>query len=284
MQILRPLYEQTMMSLAQAKVAVYPMDTRGVISYFPGPELQIQTAQDVSDALTQSSAAAFSDAAIRNGMKTFARNTGGKACFGTNDLSNCLQLAISDSQSFYLLGYYRERQNNKPGWRKLKVEVDQDGVEVLAPDGYFYSPVPLDSKEAEQRDVRSALLSPVSFSGLPFTVELRPPAQTSKGSLHDLSFDLRIPPASLSSDPTGNSRMSLAIVCTAGAGKGAPVDKIAQNLKGTPKPASMERISKEGISYSNVLHLPSGQYILRFVVRDNLNGKLGSIVVPYSVE
>lgn len=64
----------------------------------------------------------------------------------------------------------------------------------------------------------------------------------------------------------------------------ASVDTIAQNLVGSAKPAIMERISKEGISYSNVLHLPSGQYILRVVVRDNLNGKLGSVVVPYSVE
>jgi hypothetical protein len=270
-----------MESLARAGVAVYPVDTRGVIVYSPGAEIH---SADLPTAEAQSSTAAFSDAAIRASMRTFASNTGGKACFGTNDVSDCLHQAISDSQSYYLLGYYRERQNNKPGWRKLKVEVDQPGAEVLAPDGYFYSTASPDTKEAQQRDIVSALMSPVNFSGLPFTVSLHPVAPSSKGALQDVKFDLRIPPVALTPDSTANNRMSFAIVCTAGAGKGAPVDKVAQNLEGTPKPETIERIRKEGFSYNNLLRLPSGQYVLHFVVRDNLSGKIGSVVVPYTVD
>jgi VWFA-related protein len=281
LQVLRPLYEQAMQSLARAGVAVYPVDTRGVLVYSPGAEI---SSADLPTSRAQSSTAAFSDAAIRSSMRTFASNTGGKACFGTNDMSDCLQQAISDSQAYYLLGYYRERQNNKPGWRKFKIEVDQAGAEVLAPDGYFYSTGSPDTKEAQQRDIKSALLSPVNFSGLQFAVSLHPAAQSGKGTLQDLKFDLRIPPTSLTPDPTGNNRMSFAIVCTAGTGKGASVDTVAQNLEGTPKPESMERMTREGVTYSNVLHLPSGPYLLHFVIRDNLNGRIGSVVVPYSVD
>jgi hypothetical protein len=281
LQVLRPLYEQTMKSLAQAKVAVYPIDTRGVISYYGLADLP---SADYGNALGRISTAAFSDATIHSSMQTFARNTGGKACFGTNDASGCLQQAISDNQTYYLLGYYRERGDNKDGWRKLKVDIKLDGVEVLAPDGYFYSTKTLDSKEAQIRDVRSALISPVDFSGLPFTVRLMPPARANSGSLRDLKFELTIPPASLSADPSGGKRMNLAIVCVANASKGAPVDKLSETFEGTLKPETMDRLRKEGISYKNVLHLPAGQFTLRFVLRDNLNGKLGSIVLPYRVD
>lgn len=281
LQVLRPLYEQTMKSLAQAKVAVYPVDTRGVISYYGLADLP---SPNYGRALGTISTAAFSDATIHSSMQTFARNTGGKACFGTNDASSCLQQAISDSREYYLLGYYRERGDNKDGWRKLKVEVNRDGVEVLAPDGYFYSAKTPDSKEAQIRDVRSALISPVDFTGLPFTVRLMPAGPTNNGSLRHLRFELTIPPASLSADPSGSNRMNLAIVCVAGAAKGAPVDKLSEIFEGAMMPETMDRVRKDGISYKNVLHLPAGKFTLRFVVHDNLNGKLGSLVVPYSVE
>jgi hypothetical protein len=88
----------------------------------------------------------------------------------------------------------------------------------------------------------------------------------------------------LTPDPRDNNRLSFAIVCTAGTGKGASVDTVAQNLEGIPKPENMERMTREGVRYSNVLHLPSGQYVLHFVIRDNLNGRIGSVVVPYSVD
>jgi VWFA-related protein len=170
--VLRPLYERAMKSLVDAKVAVYPVDTRGIISYFG--EADVPSGADLQSVNSSATDRAFKDRSIHQDMQTFAHNTGGSPCFGRNDVGPCLQNAIADSNSYYLLGYYHERKDNKPGWRKLKVKVDRDGVDVLARDGYFYSAEKPDSKEARQREVLAAPASPVNFSGLPFTVGLRP--------------------------------------------------------------------------------------------------------------
>jgi hypothetical protein len=217
-------------------------------------------------------------------MQTFAHNTGGKPCFGSNDVGPCLQQAVADSNTYYLLGYYRARKDNKSGWRKLQVKVDRDGVDVLARDGYFYSADKPDSKEARQRDVRAALGSPVNFSGLPFTVRLRPAASDDKKPLHDLPFELQIPPTSLTPLSSGNAGMSLEVVCTASTPKGTFADQIAQTVGGALKPEVIAQITQQGVLYRNVLHVPRGSLMLHFVVRDNLDGRTGSVVVPLLVE
>jgi VWFA-related protein len=279
--VLRPLYEQAMKSLANANVAVYPVDTRGVISFFPEADVPSADAVNVFNTQTERS---FQNFSLHQGMRTFAHNTGGEPCFGSNDAGPCLQEAVADSDSYYLLGYYRERKDNKPGWRKLKVKVDRDGVDVLTRDGYFYSAEKPDSKEARQRDVVSALGSPVNFSGLPFTVRLQPAAADDKKPMHDLPFELQIPPTSLTPLSSGNAGMSLEVVCTASTPKGVFADQIAQTVGGPMKPEVIAQITKQGVLYRNVLHVPRGSLMLHFVVRDNLDGRTGSVVVPLLVE
>jgi hypothetical protein len=36
--------------------------------------------------------------------------------------------------------------------------------------------------------------------------------------------------------------------------------------------------------YNNYLELPSGQYTVRFLMRDNLSGKIGSVSAPLTVD
>jgi len=42
-------------------------------------------------------------------------------------------------------------------------------------------------------------------------------------------------------------------------------------------------LKADGVIYNNALSLAPGDYQVRFVVRDNLNGKIGSVFVPLTV-
>ena len=46
----------------------------------------------------------------------------------------------------------------------------------------------------------------------------------------------------------------------------------------------MAKLKNEGLAYANSLELLPGQYMVRFVVRDNLTGKLGSVSAPLTVD
>jgi hypothetical protein len=49
------------------------------------------------------------------------------------------------------------------------------------------------------------------------------------------------------------------------------------------KPETLQQIRSSGITYRDALDLPPGQYTVRFVVRDNLSGRMGSVAAPLTV-
>jgi len=269
--------------LADANVAVYPADARGVVVTFPGADTHLEVLNDLANGtLDLGMGAATQEFLDRTSMRTFAEMTGASPCYSTNDLASCLHNAVSDSESYYLLGYYRDKKNNEPGWRTLKVEVNLPGAQVMARNGYFYLAEAPGTNEARRRDISYALISPIDFSGIPFTVQVKQTAGAAT-NLHTLNFQLQIPPTSLMEDPSGNHRMSLELVAAAATPKGQLVDKFSKTVEGTLKPQTADSIFKHGVSYRDTLHVPVGDLTLRFVVRDNVTGRIGSVVVPLTV-
>jgi VWFA-related protein len=285
LEILRPLYERTTKQLADANVAVYPADARGVVVTFPGADEHHEVRQELENTgtLDLGAEAATQESLRHISMRNFADMTGGSPCYSTNDLGSCLRNAISDSESYYLLGYYRDKKNDKPGWRTLKVEVNRPGVQVLARDGYFYLTEAPDTNEARRRDISYALISPIDFSGIPFTVQVKQ-ASGADAQQGTLNFQLHIPPASLMDDASGNHHMSLELVASAVTPKGEIVDKFSKTWEGRLKPETAQTILTQGVSYSATLRAPAGDLTLRFIVRDNVNGRIGSVVVPFAVK
>jgi hypothetical protein len=60
-------------------------------------------------------------------------------------------------------------------------------------------------------------------------------------------------------------------------------DNVGQDVKAQLKPDSMANFKSHGMAYKNMLELPPGQYSVRFVVRDNYSGRIGSISAPVTV-
>ena len=46
----------------------------------------------------------------------------------------------------------------------------------------------------------------------------------------------------------------------------------------------VDAVKKQGINYENVLQVPAGQMVVRFIVRDNLHGRLGSVILPVKLD
>lgn len=282
LKILRPYHERTLKQLADSSVSVYPVDARGIAVGFPGADTVIGPAAVKNGTQDLGGGLAESEFWARQSLQNFAAVTGASPCHHNNDFSNCMHDAVSDSESYYLLGYYRDKKNDKPGWRTLKVKVNRPDVEVMARNGYFYLTEPQNTKEARRRDVEFALTSPIDFSGVQFSVALKQSVSPDP-KLRTLTFQLVIPPTSLMDDPHGGHRMSLEVVAAASRPEGGLVDKFAKTLEGTLRPGTASSVLAKGLSYSDSLHVPPGEVTLRFIVRDNVNGRVGSVVVPYVV-
>ncbi len=278
-------YEKTWDLLNNANMALYPVDARGLVNtaWIPasvGFSAQNARAADSGRQYLRAQQARHLDTIAT--MQTFAEMTGGQAFYNTNDLSRSFRRAAEDSAAYYLLGYYLEK-NSKPGWHKLKVEVQRAGVHLRARNGFFVTPGD-DPNSREKRDIAQAMGSPLDFSGLPFTVKFEPATPMEKSANRRVPFSIILPLGAVAIDEADSNHTQVEFVGMARTHDGQPVGDFAQTMEGHLKPESVEQIRTHGLAYNYAMELPPGEYSLRFVVRDGVSGRIGSLTAPLRVQ
>lgn len=267
---LEPLYQRTLQTLNDAGISVYPVDARGLIVFFPGADVsRIQGIGSVKQAIFQST---------RDTMEGFADMTGGKAFYNRNDLDVAFQKAADDSSTYYMLGYYLDK-NAKPGWHKLQVKVKRQGTEVRARNGFFVT----DTKRVDNRkmDISLALVSPLDYTALPLTV--RWTDTKAGGAKKKIHFQINLPPNTNLVDVSNNNLVNLEFVVVVRKPTGDAADQFAQHVETNLKPDTLLAYQKDGLNYGNDVIVPPGDYSVRFVVRDNMDGRMGSVLAPLQV-
>jgi VWFA-related protein len=268
---LEPLYQRTLQMLNDASISVYPVDARGLLVFFPGADIsKIAGVSAYNKALFDSS---------RDTMVGFADMTGGKAFYNRNDLDTAFQKAADDSASYYMLGYYLDK-NAKPGWHKLHVKLKNGGKEVRARNGFFVMP---ESTQAETKkmDLRLALVSPLDYSAVPFSV--RWGAVQAQGAKKKVHFQINLPPSANVVDTSSNGQVDLEVLAAARTPTGQSADHFGEHVQANLKLDSLQAFQRDGLNYGNDLLVPAGEYEVRFVVRDNLSGRLGTVTAKLQV-
>lgn len=269
---LRALYERAMKALNDAQISIYPVDVRGLLNdpaYFAsnaGPTPAGDTTSFLQDSTL-------------NSLKNFAKMTGGRAYYGSTDLAGAIKHAAEDSSSYYLLGYYLDTHNNKPGWRKLQVVVSRKDAEVGARAGFLATNASVNPEVTHKADVEFALNSPFESTGIAMAEQWQ--GSSPDGGKRKIGFALSVRAEGLI-DEADKNRFDLEFV-TRAIKKGTIADTVGQTIKGTLPPDALAKIKANGIFYRNSLDLAPGEYQVRFVVRDNLSGKIGSVIVPLTV-
>lgn len=271
------LYEKTMQALTEAQVSVYAVDVRGLST------LGMAEASR-SSALSQRSIGkrAWLQQSTIDSLTQFAEMTGGKAFYNTNDLATAFRRAADDASSYYLLGYYLDTKNNHAGWRNLKVQVDKKDVEVRTRKGFFVTNATINAELTRNSDLNYALSTPIEGTGVPLTVEWLGFADD--GQRKKAVYIAHMPPNALAFDPNGQNKLDFdfAVVAYAEANGKAAATSNTTYSKLVPE-AQLAAVKTNGIDFRNALALDPGKYFVRFVVRDNVTGKVGSLTAPLTV-
>jgi len=115
----------------RANAPIHFLDARGLqgMGVFQGVEYGSALDRDAGE-----TPFAFQDAS--EGSSSLALDTGGLVIRNTNDLSRGLTRLLDMTTTYYILGY-DPPEHKKPGYRKIKVEVLNKGLRVIARKGYF---------------------------------------------------------------------------------------------------------------------------------------------------
>jgi VWFA-related protein len=283
-------YDRTWRVLNSANIAVYPIDalglsnsvynqqfdaTRRMVTRPTGPGSRFPNNAPRYDFYRQT----------QDTLRAFASATGGVACLDRNDLAKCFLEAQEDSDSYYLLGYYLPPDQRKPGFHKLKVSLDQKHLQVRARSGFLIpDPTVVQQDDTRKSEVLTALASPVDYTNLHLLVnwgEVKP--DKAHPDHIQTRFLLSVPPNSVTIDSALNNHISIDIAALALNSTRKEAGEFSKTVDAKLKAQTVELIRTSGLQFSDMLSLPKGKFTVRFVVRDNLGGRIGTVTAPLEV-
>ena len=132
--------KQTARVLTDANVAIYPVDARGLVGVAEAnaadtaPSGVVQGGVEISQPLPNSVVQS------QQAMEDLARDTGGRAFHGANDLTAGINRAFDDSRLVYVLGFRPSHEEWDGKFRQITVQLKQPGQQLRHRRGYFAVP------------------------------------------------------------------------------------------------------------------------------------------------
>ncbi len=268
--------------LADNHIAVYPVDANGLVvvgltaqdaSYdsvgtfeaHPGPPNAISAQYDQF-------------AALHLSMEELASRTGGKAFYNRNDLGTAIQKGINDGSTYYLIGYYPSDKNWDGEFRKIQVKVKRSGINLRYRPGYYAidSQVEAQGSTARDKDLADALdLSNPPSTMLYFTASLTPPSARTGNKL-GVNYHLDAHAINFEQGADGLRHPTVGCYVQAFSQDGKPVKTERKLPTIALKPEVYQQVMKTALPCTVELELPAGNYWLRFAVRDERTGLMGT--------
>src|ERR1700734_1299382 len=262
----------------RANMSIYSVDARGREAISP-----------LGDASTGSlrGTSGYNGAALQNNldsnfntqevMATLSSDTGGKAFFDSNDFSPAFQRIQQDTSAYYVIGF-RSTDTAKDGrYRRLSIKINRPNVKLEYRPGYY---APADYKHAN-KDERERQLQEQLASDLPATdVEVYLEAYYFRNDAGAsprfyVPVSLIVPGSQIPFVKGGDrSKATLDIIGQLKNTAGQDMAEIRQTVRLAIDDS--QQVSRKNIQYTTGFTLPLGKYHLKFVVRENQTGRMGS--------
>jgi VWFA-related protein len=258
-------FDSTWNLLSSANIAVYPID----LAQQDNPTYVDVGINDPTYRLSRPMTKQFI-------FDSFAAYTGGTVCSFRNDLDSCFKKAVDDSSQYYLLSYYA-RPVEKSTWRKLHVKVNGDGLHVRARTGFFSLGAEAGEDEKRKMDVALAVVSPVEYTGVPMTVRWTDAGKPGSAGKKKYGFEVKVAPHALTIDDVDDNHLKLDVIALAQNSAWETISDATQTVEAHLKPEHAQQVQNSGFRYTGTLELPPGTWTVRFMVRDALSGRMGTV-------
>jgi len=266
----------------KANLAIYTMDIRGLQALVPGGEAQNASLRGTSPYSGKSVSSAFdSNATTQETLVTLAGDTGGKAFLDSNDFGKVFSGVQADTSLYYLLGYHSSNAARDGHFRRITVRINRPGLKIDFRRGYY---APADFKHStrddRERQLDEELASDLSTTDLPVYLS------ASYFRLADRKFYVPVSvvvpgsqiPFTRNNDQDKATLDVLGIVTDT---EKRPVGQIRDTVKLSVN--TNQVVQRKNVQYNSGFVLPPGNYHVKFVVRENQSGRLGSFETDLKV-
>ncbi|HUB28071.1 MAG TPA: VWA domain-containing protein [Terracidiphilus sp.] len=262
-------------SAVRANLAIYSVDTRG-----------LQAISPLGDASTGSlrGSGAYNGGALLNNMNsnfatqevmaTLSHDTGGKAFFDSNDFAPAFAQVQRDNSEYYAIGFHSSNLARDGKYRKLTIKVNRPGIKLEYRPGYY---APADFRHSGRED-RERELEDELTSDLPATdmaVYLDAMYFRLEENRFFVPVSLIVPGSQIPFVKGGDKdKATLDII-------GEVIDEVKRQIGSARQTVKLNldpslQARQRNIEYTTSFNLPPGKYHLKFVVRENQTGRMGS--------
>nr|HEV7955417.1 VWA domain-containing protein [Candidatus Acidoferrales bacterium] len=227
-----PMISATAKMLANADVAVYPVDARGLIAPTGGRGYILPNF---------------------DAMIMIAEGTGGHAYYNTNDISGSIRKAIDDSVSSYVLAYYPTNNNWDYSFRSIGVKVARKGLHLRYRTGYYAIPESNDGSAMRDQLISNAIRSPIQMMDL--GLEVHADASVSANG-RELKVDVRVDPGQMHFERAGEHWTdSLDVVWAGMSADGRVLERDSDRVTMQPEQSGYDEIHHSGFSFTKQIRL-----------------------------
>jgi VWFA-related protein len=281
-----PPMQQTAALLAAVQIAVYPIDVSGLVSQGTGIDITASTTnlnnpdlQTESQTAGQRQTTSLWDA--HEAMTDIARQTGGEAFYGTNDLKGAMSRSMDEGSNYYTLAYSPANHDWNGKYRKIEVKSD-NSAKLTFRRGYYAVPESRYNGDRASAAMTVAMrFSVPEFTMLFLKVQVLPPDAEHKKVRVDYAVDAN--DIAFADGPEQRKVASVDFVATAWDKDLNLVAHAGETMNTTLRPDAYAQVLRTGLPFHQELDLQPGTYTLRLGVLDRGNQKIGTVDVPLTI-
>jgi VWFA-related protein len=267
---------------AKANMAIYSVDARGLQAL---PPVGDATQGSLRGTSAYSGAAATAQLSTNYGsqetLDSLSSDTGGKAFFDSNDFAPAFQQIQHDTEAYYIVGFRSTNQARDGAFRHLTIKVDRNDVTIEYRPGY-YAPADFQHQKTDDRELA---LTEQMRSDLPATdvaVYLQALYFRESENSFFIPVSLIVPGSQIPFVKGGDrDKATLDILGQVKDAQGIAVGNVRQTVKLALDQS--QEVKRKNIQYSTGFTLAPGRYHLKFVVRENQTGNMGSFETDIQV-
>ena len=277
--------EATINAAVKANLAIYPIDARGLMADPPGGDASHAASRGTgiyNGSVYNQQRATINDS--QETLFTLAADTGGKAFFDSNDITAGIVQAQQQMRSYYLLGYYTTNPAQDGKYRKITVKLTNPmSARLEHRKGYYASKVwgKLNGQEKEQQ-LKEALSAGDPDTDLPLALQVNYFRVAT--ATYFVPVSIKIPGSVVALAAKGGA--SVTQFDFAGQiqdEQHAVAGNVRDNITIHLDKDNAAKAGQKSFQYDAGFTLEPGKYRLKFVVRENVTGKLGTFDTRFTI-
>lgn len=277
--------EASVNAAVKANVAIFPVDTRGLMADPPGGGAS-KGASRGSGAFTGSvyntQRARINDS--QETLVTLAADTGGKAFLDSNDITAGITQAQQDLKSYYVLGYYSSNVAEDGKFRKISVKLTNKlDAKLEHRPGYWAGKVwhKMTGQDKEQQLLEAiGAGEPLTDIPLALQVDYFRVGSTS----YFVPVSIKVPGSAVELAAKGGGALTnFDFLGQIQDEQHAVAGNVRDNVRIKLDQTKSSTAGRKGFQYDAGFTLSPGRYRMKFLVRENISGKMGTFETKFTI-